>query len=915
MNEDQLWERLDTTLRMPYGRGQIAAVEEIVRHADALGLAPVQFAARMLGTRAYVYGGEPAKAFVTFAWCLAAHDRGEADHRYDHQLYWHFKWIVNALTRFPEMSLDRTYAVLDDMERRYRAAGHTMNPVHQYRTQVADHVGDQDTAREQYRLWCAAPRGEMSDCLGCEPDHKVRYLSARGRDEEAVALAFPVLSGKINCTEQPHSILTELLVPYLRTGRLDEAVSAHRQAYRAIQNNRAELEMVAGHVAFCAYSGNPARGLELIERHLGWLDEPRDPMADMYFSASAALVLRVVAEAGHAGVAVGTTTAGALCVELRRRALGLAARFDARNGTTAQSEAIHALLSAEPIVAELPLSGSARRAAVPEPTAGPALPGTPEELAALARQEMWLGNLTRVERIWQRFDELCPDPGPELLAHRLAARAAELSDADPEATEAALTRSAELFAGLGDEVARQNMLGRRALVRLRAGRTGTELTELTEVVDTLARIGTPDDHARALARLAMGHRCVDRPAEALAVLDRAAGLATEDTLRARIALDLAECTEQLDPGDLPGALAHVRRAIELFAPLGPCDGLHRAQRYAAALLADTGEPERAAELYEAAALTGDRLLRGQIQHERGRLALNLGRDEEAHRTLSAAVVDLLAAGDLWQLAQARIVLAAAALATGAATEAADAAEEAITGLNDCHRDGWAPPEAVDHELSRARYQLARAYRDLGHAEAALGLLDQVAAHCRAQGNPAGVGQMNGIAGDILDGFDRDAEAAGRYTAAAEAWAEAEVAAAELRSRRCAAKSWHWAGEIERSVTALAAADAVCPRVPAEDPDGGWELALLRYDGARILADAGRLAEAAGRAAAAAAAFRSLDAPVEGAMADALHGRILIDLDRPGEAEPLLRAALAALPAEAAGPRADIADLLDEIAAT
>ncbi|HEU5110350.1 MAG TPA: hypothetical protein VFT95_17560, partial [Micromonosporaceae bacterium] len=285
MTPDQLWERLEAASRMPFGRGQIAAVEEVIRHADALGEEETQYAARILATHAYTYGAEPAKAFVTFSWCLAAYDRGAGLPRYDQELYWYFKWMVSALTKFPEVPLARTFAALDEMERRYRLAGHTMNPVHQYRTVVAMHVGDLDTAREQYRLWCAAPRGEMSDCVGCEPSDKVRYLSQAGRDEEAVALALPVLGGELSCVEQPQSILTALLLPYLRTGRLEEAVDAHRQAYRAIRHNRGELGMVADHIAFCAYTGNTARGLELVERHLGWLDEPRDPMADMHFSA------------------------------------------------------------------------------------------------------------------------------------------------------------------------------------------------------------------------------------------------------------------------------------------------------------------------------------------------------------------------------------------------------------------------------------------------------------------------------------------------------------------------------------------------------------------------------------------------------------------------------------------------------
>ncbi|WP_341273162.1 hypothetical protein [Herbihabitans rhizosphaerae] len=339
-----LEQRLGEAGRMPYGRGQIAAVEAIVRRADAEANAPIQYAARILATNAYVMGGEPGKAFVPFAWCLAVHDRGEADPHYDHELMWSFKWIVNALAKFPEVPLDKAMAVLDDMERRYRLAGYSMNAVHQYRVVVAQHVGDEDTAAEHYRLWCAAPRDGMSDCVGCEPTSKVSYLAWRRRDEDAVALAVPVLAGEMTCVEQPQSILTDLLLPYVRTGRLTEAAEAHRSAYRRLRTERRELGPIASHVEFCARTGNTARAIELVQRHLTALEEPPSPLVEMEFAASGALALRLAAEA-EPGIMIrrdgADVDATEVAAELSLRAKEIAARFDERNGTSRQGDRSH----------------------------------------------------------------------------------------------------------------------------------------------------------------------------------------------------------------------------------------------------------------------------------------------------------------------------------------------------------------------------------------------------------------------------------------------------------------------------------------------------------------------------------------------------------------------------------------------
>ncbi len=905
MSAEQLGERLSAAWRMPYGRGQIAAVEDVIRHADAQGLHELQYAARMLATQAYTFGGEPAKSFVTFSWCLAAHDRGDGDPAFEHELYWQFKWMAGALSRFPEVPLARTYEALDDMERRYRLAGHTMNPLHQYRVVVAQHIGDVAEADEQYRLWCAAPRGEMSDCIGCEPTAKVRHLGWRGQDQEAVATALPVLGGQLTCVEQPHSMLTELLLPYLRTGRLEEAAAAHRQAYRAIQTNRGELALLADHVAFCAYTGNEARGLELIERHVPWLEESPTPLADMYFSASCALVLRLVAESGHADAPVRDTTVGALRDELTSRALDLAARFDERNGTSAQGDAVREVLAASPLVDHLPLSGPARRAS--ERISAPAtreLPSSPEELADLALREGRLRNTSAVEAAWRRFDEMCPEPPPALLARRLDAKAGDAARADPELAEQLWRLSATLFEEVGDELRRQVVLGRFGLLRCYHGAADEGFAMIADSAEALAGMGDPAAHARGLTRLAIAHRLSGRHEDALGVLNRALELAPDDLVLAEIELDIAQTVAERGDERLAEALDHASRCVALYESVGPCGGLRHAQHIAGRLSAATGSLDQAWELLGAAASTDDVDLRSDALHLRGRIGLDLGHVEEAHRALADAVADLLASGNVTAAAYAKVDLAAAALNAGHPDEAADAAEEALAEL-----------ERVDDggEAARARFLLARAYRELGAEEQALALLDEVATHCAAQENPAGVGQMNAMAAEILDRLDRDEEAAGRFAVAADAYAAVDVPLAELDNRRRAAMSWRWAGDNDRSLAALAAADSVASGLAGEDePNVVWQLAMLNYDGARILAAAERAAAALERTGLAAGGFRSLDATVEAAMADALHGRLLVDVGRPGEAEKFLAAALDALPESASGPREELAELLEEL---
>ncbi|HET9517391.1 MAG TPA: hypothetical protein VFO77_06670, partial [Actinoplanes sp.] len=498
---EELWQQLWEANELPYGVAQIAAVEQLLRHTDAAGDRELAFAARMLGTEAYHCGGETGKAFVTFSWCVADYDRDPAPHHeeYTHDLLWQYKWMVSALTRFPDVPLQRTYTVLDDMERRFREGGHSLHAVYNRRFEVARHVGDEAAADQWYERWVTAPRDELSDCAGCDPLDRVEFLVERGRDAEAVAIAEPVLTGQVTCNEQPQAILLALLVPYVRTGRIDDAAEAHRKAYRLIRDKVADLADIGEHIAFCARTGNEHRGLEILQRHLDWLDRAPSPCAAMEFAASGALLLRRLAAAGHGEVLVrrraygdrpaAEVPAATLAESLAAHASGLAAQFDARNGTTRQSRRIDAILTAEPFGVDVPLSPTARRrsAATPQgPVAGEpaAAPIAPEPTGAPVPADADPATLIRLAEDLERADAV------QALVALLEQFDARFADADLPAPVAA--RRAELRAW-------QHWLGRDLAASIAASELAQRLYAQAGEPGRASRVSGSAGLARCLA--------------------------------------------------------------------------------------------------------------------------------------------------------------------------------------------------------------------------------------------------------------------------------------------------------------------------------------------------------------------------------------------------------------------------------
>ncbi|GGK40416.1 hypothetical protein GCM10010124_36490 [Pilimelia terevasa] len=909
MNSEQVTALLREAERLPDGAAQIAAAEEAMRQADALDDPKLRFAARMGATEAYERGGEPAKAFVTFSWSLAEFDRnpGYHDRSDDWRLRWQFKYVCGSLTAFPEVPLDRTLAVLDDMERRYRAGGHSLHAVYTQRFGLARHLGDDEAAAHWYDRWQAAPRDENSDCAGCDPTTRVHYLYDLGRSPEAVALAGPVLDGRLTCRVQPEAILTALMLPLLRVDAPDRARDAHLRAYRRQRDRPARLDAIAQHVRFCVFTGNDARALELVRRHLDWLDRAPSPYAAMEFAAAAAAALRRVPDARiHRRPAAGgeavARAAGDLAEELGGRAEELAARFDARNGTDYQSGRVAMLRHAGPLGTHVPLT------AVPTPAPGPA--GHPKDAgpAADAPVDVVLDELERRQRggdtsavralVAAHADRLAAAGLDPVQRARLTEARGWVHIAADEFAQARACwgEAADGFRAAGDDVRAHLCVAAAGLARCVAAaqaeppagdETDAGLAQVRAATAEVVARGTAADACRARLRLALALVATGDAAAALPVVEAATAPADEPELGATVALRRMQVLAALGREDeVPAAL---RAAYEAARGLGGDDWPQLCLAHAAHLPEDASELDTVLDEAVAAAVEPDVVANAHLQrarHRRGR-----DRAPEAVADYVAALGACVAAGATEPAAFLRAELADAYLSVGRPVEAAELAEEALPGL-------VAAGAAADAD--RCRYLLVRCYRELGESAAAVTTLDELAGNLSGFDLLGDHGQMREEAGVLLYRADRDAEAAVRFRQAADAYTRAGLVLPALRALRQRAGALHWAQD-PAAPAALAEADAAAAALPpqvAAEPEGVWETAMLARDGAQVLIGADALDAALARVAPVASRLREIEAFGEALSAELVRAEILLRLGRAADAEPVLRELLTAIPRDA-----------------
>ncbi|WP_328553200.1 tetratricopeptide repeat protein [Streptomyces sp. NBC_00358] len=497
MDFDTLRRAMADNYEQPEGPGRNARAEQLLVEAERLNipLAVVEALGHQL--KVYNYSSEKGKMFVPFARLLRMWDEHPED--FDefeiHSLHWVFKWMSAGMLDQPHVPLASIEKWLGEMERRYRLAGHSERAVRSAEFSVAAHLGDLERAERAYTAWMAADRDSMADCHACELHGQGWWRSVRGADPEALELWAPVLEGEYTCAHQPHTVLASSLLPLLRLGRVEEARAHHLRGFRLVRAMESMRGAYADHVEFCALTGNEARALELLAERPAYFTDSGDPRSKLDFMAVVALTMDRLTFLGLGGQPVpgpagSAWTAAGLAVHARGEALALAARFDARNGTSYVSERARARMDRPALVDRLPLGVRSTRPARTGPRVSAPVAAPPPQTVAEAAGPDLDALLTEARRLSARRD---PDAVAAWAAVSRASEGRELDVrdraeiADHEAMgrgpqgAALFHRAAELYAEAGDPGEALAARSRAAYVRALSGGAA-------EVLDTVAEL-------------------------------------------------------------------------------------------------------------------------------------------------------------------------------------------------------------------------------------------------------------------------------------------------------------------------------------------------------------------------------------------------------------------------------------------
>ena len=135
---------------LPHGPTRVELCEEAARVADLHGDPELGYRAREELVEAACFGGRPDLLIVGFSWCLSTFD-SDPTGRIPALPAPVADEVGGGLPKFPEIELATIHGMLDDMERRFRDFGGSLQPVVGKRRMVALQTGDPAAAAAAHK--------------------------------------------------------------------------------------------------------------------------------------------------------------------------------------------------------------------------------------------------------------------------------------------------------------------------------------------------------------------------------------------------------------------------------------------------------------------------------------------------------------------------------------------------------------------------------------------------------------------------------------------------------------------------------------------------------------------------------------------------------------------------------------------
>lgn len=353
---------------LAHGAARLDGIQHAIDEADAAKNASWGLEFRYAYMEEATFHDDNYKSILMFPATLALYDANpQLQEEFQYKMMWAYKHMVEHCVDYYQISSEQTDAYFDAYKERCNRYGYTLRSYHMKRMMYY-YYADRSKALESYHAYRDTQRDKLGDCVACETTAEMKFELAFGTEEQALALARPILEGELSCGEIPEVTYCYLMQYYMNRGDHTNATHYARLMHPLIQGNPAYLMENSELMRYYAAT-DLIRGVQVFRACVGMFATAHNPRFRLYFCNGAAKLFAAIhtPETLHLRLPKalacwredGVYDTQKLSAWFQKEAEELAALFDKRNGTDFYTQMVHTALAGCENVSGLALPQSA----------------------------------------------------------------------------------------------------------------------------------------------------------------------------------------------------------------------------------------------------------------------------------------------------------------------------------------------------------------------------------------------------------------------------------------------------------------------------------------------------------------------------------------------------------------------------
>ena len=272
---------------------------QIVKEAQKINNLDIEIDARLEYISTVTHLNKPEKTLAYFPWILAMSDK-HPDKVSLSRVLWQYKWVASRLGEFSHISKDKILGIMEDMKRRYVAAGYGMKTIHYFFQDLYCDLGEPELAAEHHELWkTTTGNSSISDCEACVTNTMLEYELWKGNYQACIDMAEPILAKKLTCATVPEMTYSKVISAQINLNQLEEALNLYKTAIKELETDRANLDHYGRFIILLSLTENHVAAKELFIKQLPYAIAAQCDFYTIQFYIGVLFFLKTLQQDGH----------------------------------------------------------------------------------------------------------------------------------------------------------------------------------------------------------------------------------------------------------------------------------------------------------------------------------------------------------------------------------------------------------------------------------------------------------------------------------------------------------------------------------------------------------------------------------------------------------------------------------------